>query len=147
MTKGKGKGGKNRRRGTNSGHQIKRDLQIKDNNQEYAIVQKMLGNGRLMAFCSDGKERLCHIRGSMRKKVWINKDDTILIGLRDFQDNKADVILKYSTEEVRELIQRNELPERFGNDDNDNIDQADILFTFDKESSNEQEKELELLEL
>lgn len=31
----------------------------------------MLGNGRLEAMCIDGKKRLCHIRGKMRKKVGI----------------------------------------------------------------------------
>lgn len=29
----------------------------------------MLGNGRLEANCFDGKTRLCHIRGALRKKV------------------------------------------------------------------------------
>ena len=32
----------------------------------------MLGNGRLEATCIDGLKRLCHIRGKMRKKVWVN---------------------------------------------------------------------------
>ena len=32
----------------------------------------MLGNGRLEAMCIDGQKRLCHIRGKMRKKVWVN---------------------------------------------------------------------------
>lgn len=32
----------------------------------------MLGNGRLEAQCIDGIKRLCHIRGKMRKKVWVN---------------------------------------------------------------------------
>ena len=32
----------------------------------------MLGNGRLEAMCIDGIKRLCHIRGKMRKKVWVN---------------------------------------------------------------------------
>ncbi len=32
----------------------------------------MLGNGRLEAQCIDGTKRLCHIRGKMRKKVWVN---------------------------------------------------------------------------
>ena len=36
---------------------------------EYAQVLKMLGNGRLEAFCFDGTKRLCHIRGKLRKKV------------------------------------------------------------------------------
>ena len=56
----------------------------------------MLGNGRLEAMCFDGVKRLCHIRGKLRKKVWINQGDIILIGLRDYQDAKADVILKYT---------------------------------------------------
>jgi hypothetical protein len=29
----------------------------------------MLGNGRLEAYCFDGKPRQCHIRGKMRKKA------------------------------------------------------------------------------
>jgi len=56
---------------------------------EYAQVLKMLGNGRVQATCFDGRNRLCHIRGKLRKKVWINVGDIILIGLRDYQDDKV----------------------------------------------------------
>jgi translation initiation factor 1A len=56
----------------------------------------MLGNGRLEAQCFDGTRRLGHIRGKLRKKVWINQGDIILLSLRDYQDEKGDVILKYS---------------------------------------------------
>jgi hypothetical protein len=38
---------------------------------EYGKVLKMLGNGRLEAYCYDGISRLCHIRGKMRKQVWV----------------------------------------------------------------------------
>jgi initiation factor 1A len=53
---------------------------------EYAKVVRMLGNGRLEAFCFDGKVRLCHIRGKMRKKVWVGAGDIIMVSLRDYQD-------------------------------------------------------------
>lgn len=33
----------------------------------------MLGNGRIQAQCFDGQRRLAHIRGKLRKKVWINQ--------------------------------------------------------------------------
>jgi len=112
MPKSKGKGGKNRRRGTKDGDEVKRELVMKEEGQEYAQVLKMLGNGRLDAFCFDGKQRQCHIRGKMRKKVWINKDDIILLGLRDFQDSKADVIYKYKPDEIRELKKLKQLPDR-----------------------------------
>lgn len=47
----------------------------------------------------------------MRKKVWINQGDIILLSLRDFQDNKGDVILKYTSDEARMLKSYGELPE------------------------------------
>jgi len=110
MPKNKGKGGKNRRRGKNEG-EIKRELIFKEDGQEYAQVLRMLGNGRLEAQCFDGETRLCHIRGKLRKKVWVNQGDIILISLRDFQDGKADVILKYNSDEARQLKSYGELPE------------------------------------
>merc|ERR1719414_1186474 len=61
--------------------------------------------------CFDGVKRLCHIRGKLRKKVWINQSDIILVGLRDYQDAKADVILKYSADEARNLKSYGEFPE------------------------------------
>ena len=102
MPKNKGKGGKNRRRGKNENEGLKRELVFKEDGQEYAQVPgsfsyvlikivflnqvtKMLGNGRLEAMCFDGVKRLCHIRGKLRKKVWINQSDIILVGLRDYQ--------------------------------------------------------------
>ena len=111
MPKNKGKGGKNRRRGKNENDDVKRELIVAENGQAYAQVMKMLGNGRLEAMCFDGVKRLCHIRGKLRKKVWINTSDIILIGLRDFQDEKADVILKYTADEARQLKSKGEIPE------------------------------------
>lgn len=72
---------------------------------EYAQVVKMLGNGRLEAQCFDGNRRLAHIRGKLRKKVWINQGDIILLSLRDYQDEKGDVILK-----VRDTLNSPESP-------------------------------------
>merc|ERR1719510_2803791 len=61
--------------------------------------------------CFDGVQRLCHIRGKMRKKVWVGQSDIILVSLRDYQDAKADVILKYSSDEARNLKSYGEFPE------------------------------------
>ncbi len=111
MPKNKGKGGKHRRRGQNKKAGDKGELTFKEDGQEYAQVLKMLGNGRIQAFCFDGVNRMCKIRGKMRKKVWINTGDVVLIGIRDFQDSKADVIMKYTTDEARSLKNYGELPE------------------------------------
>ena len=44
-------------------------------------------------------------------QVWINQGDVILLGLRDYQDKKADVILKYNADEARNLKSYGEIPE------------------------------------
>jgi translation initiation factor 1A len=47
----------------------------------------------------------------MRKKVWVTAGDIVLCGLRDFQNDKVDIIHKYSADEARNLKQYGELPE------------------------------------
>jgi translation initiation factor 1A len=89
---------------------IKRELEYKDDGQEYAKVIKMLGQGRCTLQCFDGVERLGHIRGALRNKVWINLHDFVLVGLREYQDNKCDILMKYTSEEVRNLKSYGELP-------------------------------------
>ena len=134
MPKNKGKGGKNRRRGKNEGDE-KRELVFKEDGQEYAQVLRMLGNGRLEAQCIDGVKRLCHIRGKMRKKVLVCTGDIILLGLRDFQDEKADVILKYLADEARSLKAYGELPDSIRVNETDTFeeerDENDDFFDFD----------------
>ena len=96
----------------------------------------MLGNGRLEAQCFDGEKRLAHIRGKMRKKVWINQGDIILLSLRDFQDAKADVILKYSADEARNLKAYGELPETAKINETDTFPadgDEEVAFDFDIE--------------
>jgi len=138
MPKNKGKGGKSRRRGKNDANEQfnKRELRGKDEGEEYGQVIKMLGNGRLEAFCYDGKTRQCRIRGKLQKKVWINKDDIILVSLRDFEDGKCDVIHKYTPDEIAQLKKSGKLPTKATiNDENEPenaSDAEDIGFTFEE---------------
>ena len=89
----------------------RRELNFKEEGQEYGQVLRMLGTGRVEAFCVDGVKRMCTIRGSMKNRVWINSGDIILVGLREFGDDKGDVILKYFDEEAKELKELGEIPE------------------------------------
>merc|ERR1712010_441000 len=114
----------------------KRELIFKEDGQEYAQVLTMLGGGRLEALCFDGVKRLCGIRGKMRKRVWIAGGDIVLVGLRDFQDERADVILKYSADEARNLKAYGELPETAKINESDPVefgdDGDDVEFDFDE---------------
>lgn len=59
----------------------------------------------------DGKQRMGHIRGKMKRRVWIYTGDIVLIALREFQDEKCDVVLKYFPEEVKQLKNLKDIPE------------------------------------
>ena len=45
------------------------------------------------------------------KKVWVSAGDIVLVGLREYQDDKVDIIHKYNADEARNLKQYGELPE------------------------------------
>lgn len=110
------------------------ELILRQEGQEYAQAGRMLGNGRLEAVCFDGQTRLAHIRGKLLKRVWISTGDIILVALRDFQDNKVDVIHKYSVDQIRKLKSTGEIPSntKMPNDIDLEEDSDGIEFVFDE---------------
>jgi len=60
------------------------------------IVMQMMGYDRLLVKCMDNHDRLCRIRGKMKRKVWIRVGDAVLIAPWDFQsDQRGDVVWRY----------------------------------------------------
>ena len=61
------------------------------------VVTKLLGFDRIMVKCQDGKERLCRIRGKMKRRVWIRENDVVLLATWEFQtDTRGDVTWRYT---------------------------------------------------
>lgn len=64
-----------------------------DENEIYAQVKKMLGNGMCEVLCADNVSRLCHIRGKFRgrgkKDNFITSGTILLIGLREWETGDA----------------------------------------------------------
>ena len=125
----------------------KRELLFKEEEQEYAQVLRLLGNGRVEAQCFDNVKRMCTIRGKMRNRVWINPGDIILVALREFGDEKADIFHKYYPEEAFELQELGEIPENVAinegvpdaeDDDLDSDGEIDIGKGVDKETGEEE---------
>jgi len=75
----------------------------------------MLGDGRLRANCDDGTERICIIRGKMKRRVWIRPNDILIVALRCFENGKADVVVKYTDDELSILVQLGEVSVHFMN--------------------------------
>jgi translation initiation factor 1A len=87
----------------------KRELVFKKlGESEYGQVKAVKGDKRAIVLClSDGKEYACRIAGSLHQ--WILKEDIVLIGLRDFEKDKADIVWRYTAEESRKLMRAGEI--------------------------------------
>ena len=70
------------------------------------IVDNMLGANRLSVRCLDGKTRLGRIPGKMKKRIWIRRGDIVIIVPWEFQDDKADVIWRYTSPQADWLESR-----------------------------------------
>jgi translation initiation factor 1A len=75
-------------------------------------VVKGLGDRNMLLYCNDGKERIAHIRGGLRKKVArIEVGDIVLLSLRGEAMgatqgsvlDKGDILAKFEREVYREL--------------------------------------------
>ncbi len=105
------KGGKNYKKGKH----VSEDPVVfeRQEDQMYGRILKLLGGCNAIVYCNDGRERLCHIRGSMRKKVWLATGDIVLISLRDFDNNalpntmqKGDICAKYDPKVIYKLREK-----------------------------------------
>ena len=66
-------------------------------NDVIGIAKKMLGFDRLMVSCQDGYERLCRIRGKMKRRMWIRVGDIVLVSPWEVQaTERGDIIWRYA---------------------------------------------------
>lgn len=144
------KGGKKFKKGKKTrGFNDKKQLIKKDpeESQEYAQVVNPKGNGRFELLCCDGgKVRQGTVCGQMRKRVWINRGDLVLIskweGMTD--DTKCSIIHKYSEDEARRLQKEKELPPNFklNLDDFETVEDEDECgFIMDQPSDSDSDSE------
>ncbi|MDG6244164.1 MAG: translation initiation factor eIF-1A [Methanolobus sp.] len=75
----------------------------KENKEVLAIVESMLGANHVKLRCMDGIVRMGRIPGSMKKKTWIREGDIVIAVPWEIQNEKADVIWKYTRPQVNWL--------------------------------------------
>ena len=77
--------------------EVIQDIVLPGGSDVLGIAAKLLGFDRLMVKCQDGHERLCRIRGKMKRRVWIREGDVVLVSPWDFQtDKRGDIIWRYT---------------------------------------------------
>lgn len=120
-------------------------LRTADSEEEvYAVVTKMLGNGMCEVQCVDGEKRLCIMRkkfrrGPAKRQNLVGLGVTILVGLRNWEHNersamdKCDLLEVYSSSEVRKLKQMGGIS--FENITYKGVETENDEFMFDTSSS------------
>lgn len=51
----------------------------------YGRVLKVLGSLNFQVYGNDGRTRICKVCGAMRKRVWVNVGDLVIISVREFE--------------------------------------------------------------
>lgn len=78
----------------------------------YGVVVKMYGYDRVLVECSDGKTRLCRIRGQLKRRIWIKEGDLVLVSPWDFQrDKRGDVWWRFTRGQALKLAEKGVLPD------------------------------------
>jgi translation initiation factor 1A len=76
-------------------------------NDVLGVATKLLGFDRVMVKCQDGHERLCRIRGKMKRRVWIRVGDVVLVSPWDFEsDKRGDLFWRYTRAQAEDLRRR-----------------------------------------
>ena len=102
----KKKAGKNKK---NSNSNVeKRQLLLADlDGQVYGFIEKALGSCFFSVNCLDNMKRRCKARS---RRMRVSAGDCVIIAMREFDDNNADIIYKYDADEVRQLQKMGILP-------------------------------------
>lgn len=91
--------------------QIRLRLPRRNSKEMFAIAEQLMGGSRMNVVCADGKARLARIPGRMKRRARVRAGDLLVILPWDIQDDKADVVYRYTKTQSRILSRRNLLPE------------------------------------
>jgi len=67
------------------------------------IITQRHGGSRMAVSCMDGKTRNCRVPGRKRRGLWLREGDAIIIEPWEFDDDKGDVLFKYTPNQVEKL--------------------------------------------
>ena len=81
-------------------------LPQKRNGEMFGFAELMMGANHIRVRCIDGVTRLGRIKGKNKKKAWIREWDILIIVPWSFQDERCDIIYRYTGSQV-EWLKRN----------------------------------------
>lgn len=96
----------------NSEEETLQKIRLPHTGEMFGIADQLLGAGKMKVICADGKSRLARIPGKMKKRQWIRVGDLVIVHPWEFQDDKADVVWRYTKTQAINLKKRGLIPEQ-----------------------------------
>jgi translation initiation factor 1A len=90
---------------------IRLKLPKRNKGELFAISDRLMGASRMHVICEDGKSRMARIPGRMKRKARVRAGDLLIIKPWDIQNDKADIIYRYTRTQSIILSKRRILPE------------------------------------
>jgi translation initiation factor 1A len=80
------------------------ELVLPSGSDVLGVAMKLLGYDRVLVKCQDGHERICRIRGKLKRRFWIRVVDVVLVSPWDFQyETRGDIIWRYTKGQAEHL--------------------------------------------
>jgi translation initiation factor 1A len=76
----------------------------------FGIAEQLVGGSRIKVICADGKSRLARIPGRLKRQQRVRAGDLVIVKPWEVQDEKADIIFRYSKTQAINLSRRNLIP-------------------------------------
>lgn len=103
-----GKNAKKRAKKFVNNRHASRQLEKKQEGQEYAKLTKKLGDCRFECICADGINRVAHVPGKFRNRWRFQLDEYVLVSIRiGLEPLKCDILHKYTPTDVLQLQNEN----------------------------------------
>lgn len=90
---------------------IRLKLPDEKNNELFGLAERLMGASHIKVVCQDKKIRMSRIPGRMKRRYRIRTGDLLIVKPWEIQDDKADVIYRYTRTQAIILSKRNILPE------------------------------------
>ena len=103
-------GNRNKKKGPVTGEYVRLRLPKRDRGEIFGIAEQLLGASRIKVMCADGKSRMGRIPGKIKKRMWIREGDLLILRPWEFQDDKADIIYRYTKTQASSLKRKRLLP-------------------------------------
>mgnify|MGYP001605879678 CR=1 len=78
-------------------------VKLPRNRELIGLVDQRVGGSRMLIKCSDGKTRNCKVPGRLRRSLWIREGDFVIIKPWEFDDEKGDILFKYTPAAIDQL--------------------------------------------